>query len=216
MYIILCISNIKHMLPKNVWNKGYQRHVQMQTKLVIHFFNLNHCHFCLLTLQMKSTCKRCAVHFAEAKNGYTVNQDGVQEGRQNMKFWITRHIWRLSYFLFFMNKNVVNRLETFGSIFSIQLLRILYFVFPSYLKMYGIRATDCINNWKPNLLFIFFLIWITFISSVYLTNRITLQKMCCAFCRCRAWLYCKSALPSTGAGWAKIRWKMQKKKILFV
>ena len=32
------------------------------------------------------------MHFAEARNGYTVNQDGVQEGRQNMKFCITRHI----------------------------------------------------------------------------------------------------------------------------
>ena len=28
----------------------------------------------------------CYMHFAEARNGYTVNQDGVQEGRQNMKF----------------------------------------------------------------------------------------------------------------------------------
>ena len=55
-----------------------------------------------------------------------------------------------------MNKNAVNRLETFRSVFSIQLLCILYFVFPSYLKLYGIRATDCMNNCKPNLLFIFF------------------------------------------------------------
>ena len=51
-----------------------------------------------------------------------------------------------------MNKNAVNRMETFRSVFSIQLLCILYFVFPSYLKMYGIRATDCMNSCKPNLL----------------------------------------------------------------
>ena len=54
-----------------------------------------------------------------------------------------------------MNKYAVNRLETFGSVFSMQLLCILYFVLPSYLKMYGIRATDCMNNCKPNFLFIF-------------------------------------------------------------
>ena len=86
MNIILCISYIKHMLPENVWNKGYRQHVKMQTKLVIHFFNLNHCHFLLLTLQMISPCRRCAAHFAEARNDHNVNQDGVQEGRQNMKF----------------------------------------------------------------------------------------------------------------------------------
>ena len=99
---------------------------------------------------MKSPCKRCAVHFAEARNGCTVNQDGIQEGRQNMKFGITRHIRPLS--CFFMNKNAVNRLETFRSVFSIQLLCILYFEFPSYLKMYGMRATNCMNNCKPNFL----------------------------------------------------------------
>ena len=55
-----------------------------------------------------------------------------------------------------MNKNAVNRLETFKSVFSIHFLCILYFVFPSYLKIYGLRATDCMNNCKPNLLFIFF------------------------------------------------------------
>ena len=54
-----------------------------------------------------------------------------------------------------MNKNAVNRFETFRPVFSIQLICILYFVFPSYLKMYGIRATDCMNNCKQNLLFIF-------------------------------------------------------------
>ena len=55
-----------------------------------------------------------------------------------------------------MNNNALNRLETFRSAFSIQLLCIFYFVFPSYLKLYGIRATDCMNNCKSNLLIIFF------------------------------------------------------------
>ena len=56
-----------------------------------------------------------------------------------------------------MNKNAVNRFETFRSVFSIQILCLLYFEYPSYmyLKMYGIRATDCMNNCKENLLFIF-------------------------------------------------------------
>ena len=73
-----------------------------------------------------------------------------------------------------MNKYAVYRLETFGSVFSMQLICILYFVLPSYLKMYGIRATDCMNNCKPNFLFIFFKSESLSFSSVYLTNRITL------------------------------------------
>ena len=70
MYIILCIS----YLSENVWNKGYRLHEQLQTKLVIHFFNLNHFHFLLFTLQIELPCRRCAVHFADAGNGNTVNQ----------------------------------------------------------------------------------------------------------------------------------------------
>ena len=62
------------MLSENVWNKGYRLHEQLQTKLVIHVFNLNHFYFLLLTLQIESPCMRCAVHFADAENGYTVNQ----------------------------------------------------------------------------------------------------------------------------------------------
>ena len=115
-----------------------------------------------------------------------------------------------------MNKNAVNRLETFRAVFSIQLLCILYFVFPSYLKMYGIRATDCMNNCKPNLLFIFFKSESLSFSSVYLTNRITLQEMCSAFCRCREWLYCKTAMPSIGAGSPELKFDEKCKTILFV
>ena len=75
------------MLPKMYEIRATNSMYKCKPNLLFIFFNLNHCHFCLLTLQMKLPCRRCAVHFAEARNVYTVNQDGVQEGRQNMNFF---------------------------------------------------------------------------------------------------------------------------------
>ena len=96
-----------------------------------------------------------------------------------------------------MNKNAVNRLETFRSVFPIQLLCILYFLFPSYLKMYGIRATDCMNNCKPNLLFIFFNL--NHFHFLLFTLQIESPYRRCAAHFADAGNCCKSALPSTGA-----------------
>ena len=74
------------MLPKMYEIRATNGIYKCKPNLLFIFFNLNYYHICLLTLQMKSSCMRCAVHFTEARNGYTLNQDGIQEGRQNMKF----------------------------------------------------------------------------------------------------------------------------------